>query len=168
VVEAGCHAGGYWGEVLTASAQGRRLRGVEKGDEPRGRPHQELTEGVAAAEDVAADARQRIRVQTHQPRLIGLWDPVRLARVVENLVANAVKFSPDRGEVTLEVEPEADQPHIFERFRRGANVVGRIAGTGIGLAGAWQIVQQHGGSIEASSQEGRGSTFTVRLPLLVD
>jgi PAS domain S-box-containing protein len=140
-----------------------------------------------AAEQQRTTARHRIRVHTQEARLIGLWDPARLARVLDNLVANALKYSPEGGEIDLEVEPategnqrwavvrirdqglgipQADQPHIFERFRRGANVVGRIAGTGIGLAGASQLVQQHGGRLEVSSQEGRGSTFTVRLPLL--
>jgi signal transduction histidine kinase len=60
--------------------------------------------------------------------------------------------------------PGPDQERIFERFQRGTNVVGRIAGTGIGLAGARQIVEQHGGSISVKSQINRGATFTVRFP----
>jgi signal transduction histidine kinase len=55
---------------------------------------------------------------------------------------------------------------IFERFSRAANVIQRVAGHGLGLAGARQIVEQHGGTIQVASQEGIGSTFTVRLPLL--
>ncbi len=61
--------------------------------------------------------------------------------------------------------PAADLPHVFERFRRGANVPGRISGTGIGLAGVQHIVQQHWGTIDVESQEGVGTRFTVRLPL---
>ena len=61
--------------------------------------------------------------------------------------------------------PAADLPRIFERFRRAGNVAGRIGGTGIGLASARQIVEQHGGALTAESVEGAGSTFTVRLPL---
>jgi signal transduction histidine kinase len=61
--------------------------------------------------------------------------------------------------------PSKDLPHIFERFHRGRNVAETISGTGIGLAGAKQIVEQHGGTITAVSSEGAGSTFTVRLPL---
>jgi two-component system sensor histidine kinase SenX3 len=53
---------------------------------------------------------------------------------------------------------------VFERFRRGSNVAGRIGGTGIGLAGARHIVEQHGGSVQVTSSLGSGSTFTVRLP----
>jgi signal transduction histidine kinase len=61
--------------------------------------------------------------------------------------------------------PEADLPHVFEQFHRASSVVGRIAGTGIGLAASQRIVQQHGGTIEVATSEGTGSTFTVRLPL---
>nr|MBA3451300.1 ATP-binding protein [Chloroflexia bacterium] len=62
----------------------------------------------------------------------------------------------------------ADLPHVFDRFRRGGNVAGRIAGSGIGLTGAQQIVAQHGGTLSAQSAEGEGSTFTMRLPLAAD
>jgi signal transduction histidine kinase len=61
--------------------------------------------------------------------------------------------------------PEADLPHIFEWFHRAENTSGRIKGTGIGLASARQIVEQHGGTLTATSASGQGSTFTVRLPL---
>ncbi|HEV2109131.1 MAG TPA: HAMP domain-containing sensor histidine kinase, partial [Thermomicrobiales bacterium] len=61
--------------------------------------------------------------------------------------------------------PGRDLPYIFERFHRGANVAGIISGSGIGLAGAKQIVEQHGGVITVVSSEGDGSTFTVRLPM---
>ena len=61
--------------------------------------------------------------------------------------------------------PAADLPHIFERFHRAANVSGRMPGTGLGLPGARDIVEQHGGEISVQSEEGHGSTFTVRLPL---
>ena len=55
--------------------------------------------------------------------------------------------------------------HIFTGFYRGRNVVDWIERTGIGLAGARQIITQHGGRLSVESQEGSGSTFTVRLPL---
>jgi signal transduction histidine kinase len=61
--------------------------------------------------------------------------------------------------------PAADLPHIMERFHRGKNVAGRIAGTGIGLWGSRRIVEQHGGSISLESAEGHGTAVTVRLPL---
>jgi signal transduction histidine kinase len=61
--------------------------------------------------------------------------------------------------------PAADLPRVFERFERARNAVGRIGGSGIGLAASKQIVEEHGGTIAVESREGQGSTFTVRLPL---
>jgi signal transduction histidine kinase len=111
---------------------------------------------------------------------------VRLVRVLDNLLANGIKYSPNGGEIEVSLArqddggaawavlavrdhglgiPAADRPRVFERFRRARNVVGLIGGTGIGLASTRQIVEQHGGTITVVSQEGVGSTFTVRLPL---
>lgn len=130
-----------------------------------------------------------VHVDVTEEALVGQWDRSRLERVLDNLLANATKFSPNGGEITVRVGrvndaegqwavltvmdqgigiPASDLPHVFQPFRRGANVAGRIAGTGIGLAGAKQIVDQHGGTIEVESEEGVGSTFTVRLPLPTD
>src|SRR5205085_140437 len=122
-----------------------------------------------------------IHVEATVSALVGLWDGARLERVLLNLFANAVKYSPDGGAISLTVSredhwavvtvrdqglgiPAADLPHIFERFHRAGNV-GRISGTGIGLAEARQIVEQHGGTVTVASQEGCGTTFTLRLPL---
>ena len=95
---------------------------------------------------------------------MGLWDPRGIERVVLNLLTNAIKYSPQGGAVRVQVErvtedgtphallvvqdegigiPAADLSQIFERYRRGRNV-GRIAGTGVGLTGAKQIVERHG------------------------
>ena len=60
--------------------------------------------------------------------------------------------------------PASDLPRIFERYRRGRNV-GQVAGTGLGLTGAKQIVERHGGAIAVASEEGRGTRVTIRLPL---
>lgn len=148
------------------------------------------TDLVALARQMAAEAQattrtHTVRVAASVPEIVGEWDQFRIERVVGNLLANAVKYSPG-GEITVQVAredepagpwavlavrdqgigiPAVDQPRIFERFFRAGNVLGRIRGTGIGLAGARQIVEQHGGTIAVESQEGVGSTFTVRLPL---
>lgn len=132
------------------------------------------------------DDRHRIRFETTVPNLVGFWDQRRLERVLANLVANAIKYSPEGGDVTVTVTteeaggqgwaivtvqdqglgiPARDLPHIFEPFYRGSNVVTRSAGAGVGLATVRQIVELHGGTVSVSSQEGQGSTFTVRLPL---
>ena len=113
--------------------------------------------------------------------LAGLWDGGRIDRVVDNLVSNAIKYSPRGGEVEIDLRregndavltvsdhgigiPAEDVEHIFERYRRAGNTT-FITGTGIGLAGARQIVEQHGGRIEVASEEGSGSVFRVYLPL---
>ena len=135
----------------------------------------------------AADAyerlsdRHRLRVSATVATAPGVWDTGRVQRVLANLLANAIKYSPAGGDVvvTVDVEgkwavltvrdeglgiPASDLPHVFERFHRGSNVE-RISGTGIGLAGAKDIVEQHGGTISVTSSEGHGTTVVVRLPL---
>jgi signal transduction histidine kinase len=61
--------------------------------------------------------------------------------------------------------PPVDMPIIFDRFQRGGNVIGRFAGSGIGLAGTRQILTLHGGSIDVQSEEGVGTVVTICLPL---
>jgi PAS domain S-box-containing protein len=124
----------------------------------------------------------RLRFESTVSELVGSWDAARLERVLANLLSNAIKYSPSGGDIVVEVRaeaawavvsvtdhglgiPAADLPHVFERFRRASNVGGLIAGSGLGLAGARDIVEQHGGTISVASEEGRGSTFVVRLPL---
>lgn len=134
------------------------------------------------AEKQQAALHHRFTLEVAAPALVGLWDADRLERVLANLLANAVKYSPAGGKITVVVKeeghwaivavhdegigiPAADLPHIFERFHRASNVPGQVEGTGIGLASAYQIVAQHGGAITVTSTEGAGSIFTVRLPL---
>lgn len=145
------------------------------------------TDLVALAERIVGEhqrdtERHRITFDAQEPELIGEWDVMRLARVLDNLLGNAIKYSPKGGEITVQVTregpwavltvadqgmgiPEADRSLIFEQFHRGRNVTGQMAGTGVGLAFVRLVVEQHGGSIAVESQEGVGSTFTVRLPL---
>jgi len=150
------------------------------------------TDLVALLREVVTDQQQNterhtLSLEAGQPSLVGIWDARRLGRVVTNLVDNAVKYSPEGGRVTVAVHQELDpagQPwacvavrdeglgipadeleRIFERFHRARNVETRIGGTGIGLAAARHIVDNHGGSLSVSSQEGVGSTFTLRLPV---
>ena len=110
-------------------------------------------------------------------------DPTRIAQLLGNLLSNAVKFTPESGrvEVRLGTEegqvvlavadtgagiPVADRERIFERFYRTAIARRQaIQGTGLGLTITRAIVEAHNGTIAVDSDEGRGSTFTVRLPL---
>lgn len=134
-----------------------------------------------AAEYERAAGAPPIRVSAVEGSLCGQWDPVRLERVMDNLISNAVRYG-SGGEIRIDLGrdgdaailtvadrgvgiPAADLPRIFERFHRGSNVSGRIPGAGVGLAGVKQIVEQHGGSVTVESEEGRGTTMTVRLPL---
>lgn len=117
-------------------------------------------------------------------RLEGRYDLRRIAQLLENLIENAVKYSPEGGPVTLRLWhdegvahltvsdqgigiPAEDLPHLFERFHRGANVDDRrFPGWGLGLSICRRIVEQHGGTITVSSREGAGSTFHVTVPSL--
>jgi len=170
-----------------------RLLGLidELTDATRARLGQELalhrlpTDVVALARGVVAQhaglTAHRVTVVASPPALDAAVDAARLERVLDNLLANALKYSPAGGDVEVRVTregdaamiavrdhglgiPEADLPHVFAPFQRGSNV-GRIEGTGMGLAGARHIVEAHGGVLTVESAEGVGSTFTARLPL---
>jgi two-component system phosphate regulon sensor histidine kinase PhoR len=127
----------------------------------------------------------RVDVGASLPPVRG--DAARLGQVIVNLLHNAVKFSPDGGDVVVAVRgsaseaevsiadhgvgiPATAQPRIFERFYKvdRARVRGEAGGTGLGLAIARHIVEQHGGRIWVDSVEGSGSTFSFALPSALD
>jgi PAS domain S-box-containing protein len=119
------------------------------------------------------------------PDTMLVGDPDRLQQVFWNLLANAVKFTPPGGEVRVVsalvdshvrvrvtdtgsgIAPEA-LPYVFERFRQfDRSIHPATAGLGLGLAIVRHLVEMHGGTVTAESEgEGRGATFTVRLPAL--
>jgi signal transduction histidine kinase len=143
-----------------------------------------LVRHVVTARDETS-RRHVIRFECPLEQLVVRGDAVRLERVVDNLIVNALKYSPLGGTVVVSLAceetpngsraalsvrddglgvPAADLARIFEPFRRGGNV-GPISGTGLGLASARQIVEEHGGRIDVNSREGAGATFTVWLPV---
>jgi len=104
-----------------------------------------------------------------------------LRHILTNLLTNAVKYSPPGSPVRIAVTQEGDEAvlrvvdsgigilptdraHLFEAFHRGGNT-GQIPGTGLGLVIVKRSVELHGGSISCTSSEGRGTTFTIRLPV---
>lgn len=118
--------------------------------------------------------------------VVGFYDASRIGQLLENLMENAVKYSPEGGEIMVSLGrvvdsdgewnclsvadkgigiPSSDLPHLFERFHRGKNVNDRrFAGMGLGLYICWGIVEQHGGRIRVESSPGVGSTFYITLP----
>jgi PAS domain S-box-containing protein len=137
----------------------------------------------------------RLRPSTEQKHLTTLLDlspdlaaivgdENELDRVLVNLIENAVRYTPDGGSIHVQTRPEdgwavteiadsgigiqdGDLPHIFERFYRAEEAkVLEKRGTGLGLAIVKKIVELHDGSIEAHSVAGRGTTFSVWLPVV--
>lgn len=112
-------------------------------------------------------------------------DPTRIEQVLNNLVSNAVKYSPEGGTIDLELSVHGAEAHIlvrdpgigippeelqriFEPFRRSSSSKEAFPGVGLGLFAARRIVEAHGGSISVESTVGRGSTFRLCLPLAAD
>ena len=109
-------------------------------------------------------------------------DTDKMTQVIDNILNNAIKYSPDGGKITVSMKttddqmilsisdqglgiPKEDLPKIFDRFYRVDKARSRAqGGTGLGLAIAKEIIKQHNGFIWAKSEYGKGSTFTIVLP----
>jgi signal transduction histidine kinase len=144
-----------------------------------------LVRRVAAdfAREVAARGYQiEISADDHPQRLVVRADQEALARALWNLLDNAVKYSPEARTVWVEARadgtrvllsvrdeglgiPADEQRRIFDKFVRGTGAkAAGVKGTGLGLAMVQRIVAAHGGDVSVTSQEGKGSTFTIALP----
>ena len=112
-----------------------------------------------------------------------LADKSMMQQIVYNLMENAVKYTPQKGKITVSLQrtgrdavlsvtdngpgiPKESQPHVFERFYRVDKARGRESGgTGLGLSIVQQYVNLHDGRVRVQSEEGQGATFIVELPL---
>lgn len=136
-----------------------------------------------AGQAAAADITLTIVLPPEAEKLTLMVDADRMEQVLSNLVANALRHTPERGRVTLTASPtptgvrltvsdtgsgipSEELPYIFDRFWRGEKSRTRQdgAGSGLGLAIARQLVQAHDGRIHVESQPGQGTTFTIDLP----
>lgn len=125
-----------------------------------------------------------LRLHTNVPKKVPLiyGNPVQIRQLLDNLLGNAVKYTPPGGEIRISLKvdggqlilqisdtglgiPLTDQPHIFEKFYRASNVPAQVTGSGLGLAIVKSIVDAHNGRIWVDSIVGQGTTFTVVLPL---
>jgi signal transduction histidine kinase len=143
-------------------------------------PHDLLHLAMEVAEQ-APSSRHDVRV-LGDPAVASV-DGARMRQVLTNLIENAVKYSPDGGQITITVTPgvgcvtiavsdqgigvpPADIESIFERFSRGSREPDRrFSGLGLGLYTCRRIVEEHGGQIQVVSELGSGSTFTVCVPV---
>jgi len=145
---------------------------------------QSVCEASVEAARPRADKQGVLLAAETEPLTMGSGDADRIGQLVDNLVSNALKFTPEGGSVTVRlariegerarievvdtgmgISAEA-QEHLFERFYRAdAATRSSIPGIGLGLSICLAIAEGHGGSIDLESEEGRGTTFRVELPL---
>jgi signal transduction histidine kinase len=139
------------------------------------------TEAIESAGPRAADLGLDLQLTLDDlPAITG--DSGRLGQTLDNLISNALKFTPSGGKVEVRLTDagdhakievadtglgisRAEQKRLFERFFRTAVATAQaIPGVGLGLSITKAIVEGHGGTIEVASDEGRGTTFTIKLP----
>ena len=152
------------------------------------KPSLELIDAQAVADDVVASfakiaARKSIALDAdHANSQVVLGDSDRLRRILEHLVDNAIKYTPDGGRVSVRVRPDGDGaivsvedtgpgiaaehlPRLFERFYRVDTARSReLGGTGLGLSIVRHLAESMGALVSVASAPGRGSTFAVRMP----
>ncbi|MBN2114244.1 MAG: hybrid sensor histidine kinase/response regulator [Acidimicrobiia bacterium] len=141
-----------------------------------------VAEAVESAQAEATRKAVEIEVDA-DPEAVVWGDAGTLTEALLNVIGNAVKYSREGGRVQVSAGrrdekvvvsvadsgvgiPEADLPHLFDAFYRGQAASSGVGGAGIGLAVTRRIVEAHGGTITATSDPGRGSTFVIALPAL--
>ena len=142
----------------------------------------------AVVESLQAEAGRKTIMLRYQPPTSPISitaDRPKIQRIITNLIANAVKYTPNDGEIEVRLSengryaiteiqdngygiPAEQLPYIFERFRRVPGHQRKAIGTGLGLAIVKSLVEAHNGDITVTSEEDVGSTFTLKLPLQVE
>lgn len=143
----------------------------------------QLTEDTLRLLKPMADKRQQTLAGRIAPGIVAQADDSKLGQALYNLTENAVKYTPNGGAITVTLRregkraiwqvqdngvgiPKEDQAHIFDRFYRVDKARSReTGGTGLGLSIVRQMVTLHGGEVTVESEPGKGSTFTVSLPI---
>ncbi|AZS43317.1 Signal-transduction histidine kinase senX3 [Microbacterium oleivorans] len=161
-----------------------RLQSADEIAEMRDVSVDEVVRSAIESQAIAAESAEIQVARGGERGLFVRGDPQILTEAVSNLLANAIAYSPAGAQVGVGVReadgaveiavadhgigiPETDQQRVFERFYRADQARSRrTGGTGLGLAIVKHAVQRHGGSVELWSRPGRGSTFTIRLPLV--
>jgi two-component system, OmpR family, sensor kinase len=158
------------------------LARLDAGQEVMKRERVDLAQSVADCVKLVqplADER-KVKIHCGMPPLLCTGDAERIGQVMTNLLTNAVSYNRENGEVRIAGEakngsavitvadtgqgiPAEDLPHVFKRFYRAekSRTTGR---TGLGLSISKAIIDAHGGTLEAASEVGKGTTFTIRLP----
>jgi signal transduction histidine kinase len=149
-----------------------RMRGYHLG---------ELAQASIAAYEAKAKGRGVILEAALSPCPDGIGDPRSIRRIIDNLVINALKFTPTGGRILVQVQPVGanlrlavsdtgpgvpaeDLPRIFDPFYQGSNHPGLVQGTGIGLSNVKEFVSLHKGSLRVDSELEHGTTFVIELP----
>ncbi len=167
------------GDMLSVAEIEAGAMRADRDDVPMGAIFEQLEHDYR---EQAADKKLTLRFDM-PPKLPTLQgDRDKLVQALHNLVGNALKYTPEGGEVTVKAEwedgrllvdvidsgigiSEADLPHLFQKFYRAKDErVSKITGSGLGLALSREIIRLHGGDITIESQINQGSTFSVSLP----
>ena len=135
------------------------------------------------AEEKAKEKKLTFHFHADREKIYIQMDAIKLESILDNLLSNAVKYTPEEGEVTLRLQasdkevhisvsdtgigvPRQDQPYVFQRFFQSPKTAGKKEGTGIGLYLVKTYTELHGGNVQLSSEENKGTTITLTLPVI--